>query len=211
MKKSSKLCLILNLSCFTCILVIVGSIVAIYMFGLQASKPDPGFCTRKHAAQAMECAKKDDELGAAAASLNHTQLLLRPPKDYEPLAGLCHVTLECAREIKCRAIRNILNDISICGFIYYYTKEFSECANRLYDKRNEISCLGEIFNEKKRSAKEACAEWKSITPCVRQAIRNECEDRLGILQYKWEEKSKKANSIYCEEDRKITLGSHESD
>uniref|UniRef100_A0A1I7UK92 DUF19 domain-containing protein n=2 Tax=Caenorhabditis tropicalis TaxID=1561998 RepID=A0A1I7UK92_9PELO len=210
MKKSTKLCLILNISCCTCILIIVGSIVAIYTFGLQSKMPDPGYCTRKHAAIAMECAKKDDELGAAAASLNHTEILLRQTKDYEPLGGLCFVTLQCAREIKCRAIRNILNDISICGFVYYYTKEFSECANRLYEKRNEIPCLGEIFNEQSRTPKEACKKWKSINPCVKEAIRNECDDRLGILQFKWEQKSQKANSIYCEEDRRITLGSEET-
>ncbi|EFO85098.1 hypothetical protein CRE_15122 [Caenorhabditis remanei] len=101
---------------------------------------------------------------------------------------------------------------SICGFIYYYTKEFSECADRLYERRNDVPCLGEIFNENNRTPKEACQKWKSINPCVKEAIRNECNDKLGILQFKWEQvsKSQKANSIYCEEDHRITLGSEEA-
>lgn len=68
MKRSSKLCLIINLSCCACILIIIGSIVAIYMFGLQAKMPDPGYCTRQHATIAMECAKVGLELRTTQGS-----------------------------------------------------------------------------------------------------------------------------------------------
>lgn len=231
MKKSSKLCLILNLSCCTCILLIVGSIVAMYMFGLQASKPDPGFCTRKHAAQAMECAKvssesdglpvdchfqKDDELGAAAASLNHTQLLLRQSKDYEPLAGLCHVTLVSSNQRPLNFVinRNVPVKSNVEPSATSWTTSASADSSTTTRKNSPIaptdstrkgtkSSVWETFSTRRnelvhrdflcfsiysfQSAKEACTEWKSITPCVKQAIRNECDDKLGILQFKWEE------------------------
>ncbi|CAI5450722.1 unnamed protein product [Caenorhabditis angaria] len=204
-KVVSKCCLCCNLSCWLLIVLVVGGILALAFMVKQKNDQMEAnaFCTRAHAEIARACAEKDDELEAAAQKLNHTENILFPPDDYTEMGELCHVTLNCARGIKCVEIRDSLDDMKICGFVHFYTSEFKECAQKLYEKRDEISCLGEIFNSKERTPEEACEAWKSSAPCMKESIKIACEDRLGVLQYKWSNRAEKADPLFCRENSVI--------
>ncbi|CAB3398441.1 unnamed protein product [Caenorhabditis bovis] len=199
MKRGTKICVGCNILCAVCVLLVVAAVVGTFILFVQHHSKEKVICTRHEAIVAERCVQLDSELGASIAEINATDTILLPPSNYSKIHGLCEQVEECARQIHCKEIRRAFFEMTVCSFVHFYVTEFAECANKLIAKKDDVQCLGELFNPKEKTIDEMCVSWRKVTPCVKAAIRENCNDRLGILQMRYENQARKGDAVFCED------------
>ncbi|NP_001360543.1 T20D4.11-like domain-containing protein [Caenorhabditis elegans] len=81
-------------------------------------------------------------------SFNSTHGFLEKPTEYKALADQCDKAISCVGVVDSHVSADILHTFSSCQFYVFYNQDFADCANKLFDKRNEEkACLHTLFND----------------------------------------------------------------